>query len=214
MPVKYKRLSTEQKKKNLEARRVREGKAEHKKIGRPKKSPPPEAVEGLAALHCTDIELAAGLGIAVNTLYARIKDDPEFAAAIERGKANGMIELRKLQMQHARTPGSPGVVMTKFISGPILGQYERPLETKQTVDVKIEISSANERIAYKLDQLRERIMGSGQPPVLPELQVLGDVSTPTEADGEFVESGVAGVEVDGGAEGVRGQSVGGGSEGT
>lgn len=197
MPSRQRRLTIDQKRKNSEARRIREGRADPRPNGRPKKKPPADTVETLAQLPAiTDKEIALNLGISLSTFYLRMKDDTEFKDAVERGRAKSTVDLRRLIVKHSIGEGGPAVNAAIHRTKHELGWLDRPTETRKTIDVNIEITSANERIAFKLDQLRERIMGSGQPQVLPELEVLGNVirAHPTETDGELIESGVAGVE--------------------
>ena len=53
-----------------------------------------EDVEKLAALQCTDVEIASFLGVSVRT-FERRKSQPVFAEAVERGKARGRVSLRR-----------------------------------------------------------------------------------------------------------------------
>lgn len=216
MPLKNaaRRLSIKQKRKNLEARRIREGKLPTpRKNGRPKKTFKPDEVERLAALGCNDRDMAAGLLISEPTFRSRMKDDPEFAEAVERGRANGRINLRQHQWRHVEGEGGPAVNMAIFLGKNMLGQVDRPVETHSTVDVNIEISSASERIASKLDQLRERLLGSGQPSILPQVEILGDLAA-SPVDGEFVESGVVERPVEGDDRGLQKRPLDGGSGST
>lgn len=204
MPSRQRRLTIDQKRKNSEARRIREGRADPRPNGRPKKKPPADTVETLAQLPAiTDKEIALNLGISLSTFYLRMKDDTEFKDAVERGRAKSTTDLRKLIMRHSEGEGTAAVTATGIRVRHELGWHDRPMgDTKHTVDVKIEITSASERIAHKFDQLRERILGSGQSQALPQLEVLGD--TEVAADGEFVESGVAGGSVERSDSGVQG----------
>jgi hypothetical protein len=53
-----------------------------------------EDVEKLAALQCTDVEIASFLGVSVRT-FERRKSQPVVAEAVERGKARGRVSLRR-----------------------------------------------------------------------------------------------------------------------
>jgi hypothetical protein len=55
-------------------------------------------LEKLAALQCTDEELAAWFGVSPYTIAKRRKK-PEFAEAIERGRVRGRISVRRAQMR-------------------------------------------------------------------------------------------------------------------
>src|ERR1700689_1662809 len=53
-----------------------------------------EQVEKLAAIQCTEAEIASGLGVGVRTIERR-KQQPDFAEAMDRGKARGRVSLRR-----------------------------------------------------------------------------------------------------------------------
>ena len=53
-----------------------------------------EEVEKLAALQCTEAEIASFFGVSVRTIERR-KSQPAFAEAMERGKARGRVSLRR-----------------------------------------------------------------------------------------------------------------------
>ena len=55
-------------------------------------------LEKLAALQCTDQELAAWFGVSPYTI-AKGRKKPEFAEAIERGRVRGRISVRRAQMR-------------------------------------------------------------------------------------------------------------------
>ncbi len=53
-----------------------------------------EQVEKLAAIQCTEVEIASVLGVSVRTIERR-KQQPDFAEAMDRGKARGRVSLRR-----------------------------------------------------------------------------------------------------------------------
>jgi hypothetical protein len=53
-----------------------------------------DQVEKLAAIQCTEAEIAAFIGVSERTLERR-KRNPDFAEAIDRGKARGRVSLRR-----------------------------------------------------------------------------------------------------------------------
>ena len=53
-----------------------------------------EDVEKLAALQCTEAEIASFLGVSLRTIERR-KSQPVFAEAMEKGKARGRVSLRR-----------------------------------------------------------------------------------------------------------------------
>src|SRR5689334_19037320 len=87
--------------------------------GRPRKQIDMNLVETLAAMQCTDEEIAATLRVSINTITRRKADDPEFAAALEAGKARGRASLRRIQWKLA-TGGN--AAMAIFLGKNLLGQ--------------------------------------------------------------------------------------------
>jgi hypothetical protein len=55
-------------------------------------------LEKLAAMQCTDEEVAAWFGVNVRTIERKCKD-PAFVETIERGRAKGKISLRRSQLK-------------------------------------------------------------------------------------------------------------------
>ena len=53
-----------------------------------------EQVEKLAAIQCTEAEIASFMGVSERTIERR-KHHPDFAEAMERGKARGRVSLRR-----------------------------------------------------------------------------------------------------------------------
>jgi hypothetical protein len=53
-----------------------------------------EQVEKLAAIQCTEAEIASVLGVSERTIERR-KQQPDFAEAMGRGKARGRVSLRR-----------------------------------------------------------------------------------------------------------------------
>jgi len=53
-----------------------------------------EQVEKLAAIQCTEAEIASVIRVSVRTIERR-KQQPDFAEAMERGKARGRVSLRR-----------------------------------------------------------------------------------------------------------------------
>ena len=72
--------------------------AKSKDIGRKPKPIDLDSLEKLARLNCTHEEIAAWFSISRMQLYERLKK-PEYADAIERGKAKGRISVRRMQMK-------------------------------------------------------------------------------------------------------------------
>lgn len=134
------------------------------KMGRPRVELNKTVLRALAVLQCTHEEIAAGLAAAdpdkkliIRTLKRRLKE-PEYAAIIKAGQAEGRISLRRLQWRHAQMPNSAGVNMTIHLSKHNLGQTDKSaLELSGKVDSQIEVASARDRVARRIDDLAKRI---------------------------------------------------------
>lgn len=64
-------------------------------MGRPRLTFRPEVVRLLGEIHCTHEELAHMFGCSVDTISARLRDDPVMRAAWEGGQVNGKRSLRR-----------------------------------------------------------------------------------------------------------------------
>ena len=69
--------------------------------GRPRIKIDYKQVEQLAAMQCTDEEIAAVLGVERSTIKRRKKDDDEFCTAYKKGKERGKASLRRMQFKAA-----------------------------------------------------------------------------------------------------------------
>lgn len=86
-------------------------------MARPRLSIDPAQVEELAAIMCTQAEMATVLGCSVKTLERR------FGRAIEKGKARAATSLRRKQWQLAE---KGNVTMLIWLGKQYLGQSDRP----------------------------------------------------------------------------------------
>jgi hypothetical protein len=75
--------------------------------------------EKLAALQCTQQEIAAFFRVCRKTIVRRLKE-PEYRMAFERGQAAGLISLRRKQFQQAESSAS----MAIFLGKQYLGQRD------------------------------------------------------------------------------------------
>jgi len=69
--------------------------------GRPRLEFDLRMVEDLGKIQSTHSELAAVLGVSVDTVERRLRDDPEFCSAYEKGLENGKSSLRRIQWKAA-----------------------------------------------------------------------------------------------------------------
>ena len=85
-------------------------------------------LEKLCHINATHREIAAYFDCSVETVQRRVKDDPRFAAAMERGYMGGWMSLRRKQMEIA-LEGNPTMMI--WLGKNILGQRDN-LDTKLT----------------------------------------------------------------------------------
>lgn len=84
-----------------------------------------ENFEVLCRLQCTQEEMAAVLGWSLETLKARLNDDPKIKAAYERGRADGKVSLRRRQVQITRQEGGSGASMATWLGKQWLNQRDK-----------------------------------------------------------------------------------------
>lgn len=110
-------------KKKASAKRKAPAKKAPQKRG-PKKKFYPDLthVENLAALSCTDNELAAVYEVCQKTIQREKQDNPSFAEAVERGRNRGKVSLRRKQMEAAQ---GGNVTMLIWLGKQLLGQSEK-----------------------------------------------------------------------------------------
>jgi hypothetical protein len=81
------------------------------------------AVARAAQIGCTMEEIAAVVGLARSSFYARLDADPELREAIDMGRNLYRVTLRRLQWQSAM---AGNVTMLIFLGKQYLGQRDRP----------------------------------------------------------------------------------------
>jgi len=107
--------------------------AEQKKHpgGRPRLEFDLRLVEDLGKIQSTHSELAAVLGCHLDTVKERLKNDPEFSAAYEKGLENGKSSLRRIQWKAAL---SGNTTMQIWLGKQYLGQ--RDVQTTELTGAK------------------------------------------------------------------------------
>ena len=58
-----------------------------------------EQLEALCRLNCTHEEIAAYFNVSLKTVQNRYKEDDEFRRAVDTGKAQGRLSLRRKQIE-------------------------------------------------------------------------------------------------------------------
>ena len=93
------------------------------KGGRPAIRLDTDIIENLAAIHCTNREIAEVMGVSVDTLQRN------FPSFLTKGKAQGKVKLRRLQWQLA----SEGTAtMQIWLGKNILKQKDQPFDPEDT----------------------------------------------------------------------------------
>jgi hypothetical protein len=90
--------------------------------GRPRLTFDLRLVEDLGKIQSTHSELAAVLGCHVETVRDRLKHDPEFSAAYEKGLENGKSSLRRIQWKSAL---GGNTTMQIWLGKQYLGQQDK-----------------------------------------------------------------------------------------
>jgi len=90
--------------------------------GRPRIELDLRQVEELARIGCTEADMAAVLGVSVDTIQRRKRDCEEFRGVIEKGRAALRNSLRRLQVKKAL---EGNVTMLIWLGKQLLGQSDR-----------------------------------------------------------------------------------------
>jgi hypothetical protein len=90
--------------------------------GRPPTPIDTEIVRRTAAIGCTMEEVAAVLGVPRRTLYDRMEQDPEIQRALDKGRAQGRVTLRRLQWKEAEA-GNPTMLI--WLGKQLLSQRDK-----------------------------------------------------------------------------------------
>ena len=90
-------------------------------MARPAKPIDIRQVEELARIGCTEPDMAAVLGVSVDTIQRRKRASEEFCGAIKRGQATTRNSLRRLQLKKAL---EGNVTMLIWLGKQLLGQSD------------------------------------------------------------------------------------------
>jgi hypothetical protein len=107
-------------------------------------------MEKLCALHPTDAELASWFNVSTKTVERR-KSEPAFAEAMERGRARGKLNLRRIQQKMAES----NPAMAIFLGKNLLGQSD---QITYNFDIQIAVAGGSAEIepeAIDIKMLRE-----------------------------------------------------------
>jgi hypothetical protein len=89
-------------------------------------------------LHPTDGEVAAWFGVSTKTIERR-KSEPAFAEALERGRARGKLNLRRIQNKMAEN----NAAMAIFLGKNLLGQSD---QITHNFDIQIAVAGGASQI--------------------------------------------------------------------
>lgn len=120
-------------------------------------------VEKLAALQCTEAEIASFFGVNVRTIERR-KSQPAFVEAIERGKARGRVSLRR-NLWGLAANGNPAANI--FLAKNLLGYKDYFSNEHSGPNGRpISIGPAPEITGLTFDELKQlsTLLGKTQPP--------------------------------------------------
>lgn len=104
-------------------------------------------LEKLSCLHPTDSEIASWFGVSTKTIERR-KSEPAFAEALERGRARGKLNLRRIQHKMAES----NAVMAIFLGKNLLGQSD---QITHNVDIQVAIFANGPQIDSEAVDIRE-----------------------------------------------------------
>ena len=110
--------------------------------GRPRLTFDLRLVEDLGKIQSTHSELAAVLGVSIETVKRRLKEDPEFCAAYEKGLENGKSSLRRIQWKSAL---GGNTTMQIWLGKQYLGQQDRQM---------------TEVLSRRVEEWREKLQGA------------------------------------------------------
>ena len=165
--------------------------------GRPRLTFDLRLVEDLGKIQSTHGELAAVLGCHLETVRDRLRNDPEFCAAYEKGLENGKSSLRRIQWKAAL---GGNTTMQIWLGKQYLSQ--RDMHSAELTGAKGEplipahiVTGMDESTRSLLRELRGRLLGTPALAALPAPQPGREIAADaTEiVDGQFAEA-LAGAE--------------------
>lgn len=104
-----------------------------KKVGRPKTEINLDELERLCRLNCTMPEISAYFDIPLRTLEDKYTNEPEIRQAIQKGRATGMLSLRRKQIQIMEETNNS--TMAIWLGKQILGQTDKQ-EIVQDINIE------------------------------------------------------------------------------
>jgi len=133
--------------------------------GRPKVEFDLEEVENLAALGCTQAEIAAFFGCSRQTVERRAHDDQEFRDALDRGMTAAKLSLRRRMIAIAESERNDAGKMAIWLSKQWLAMRDK-VDTNSTIELKQDPATVRATIVERLRMLhanRESPQDEGSP---------------------------------------------------
>jgi len=110
-----------------------------------------ELLERLCEIQCSDAEIAAVLGISIDTITRRKQDDEQFADIYNKGKDTGKMRLRRKMYENATIKGN--TVMQIWLSKQYLSMSDKH-ENVVSMNGKMSLSyMTDEEIVNELSNL-------------------------------------------------------------
>ena len=132
----------------------------NKKGGRPQAIEPDaktlKLIAGLGNIQATTRECAAVMGVSHQTFLATLQRHPEIAEALEQGKENGKVSLRRTQFRLAEKNAG----MAIFLGKNILDQTDRQ-DINSSVTVDVTVSDARSKLEHLIDRAASARGGEG-----------------------------------------------------
>jgi len=116
-----------------EIKPIKKVKASKGKVGRPKIELNLGELERLSRLNCTMPEISAYFDIPLRTLEDKFTNEPDVRKAIEKGRATGMLSLRRKQIQIMEDTNNS--TMAIWLGKQMLGQTDRQ-EIRQDINIE------------------------------------------------------------------------------
>ena len=125
--------------------------------GRPRLEFDLKLVEDLGKIQSTHSELAAVLGVSLDTIKRRLKDDAEFCTVYEKGLENGKSSLRRIQWKAAL---GGNTTMQIWLGKQYLGQRD----SKQEIEYRDQTETIHEVKGLTVEELRALARMLSNPP--------------------------------------------------
>lgn len=113
-------------------------------------------IAGLGKIQATTRECAAVMGVSHQTFLATLQRHPEIAEALEQGKENGKVSLRRTQFRLAEKNAG----MAIFLGKNILDQTDRQ-DINSSVTVDVTVSDARSKLEHLIDRAASARGGEG-----------------------------------------------------